>query len=349
MKRIWLGVFLALTFVVTLLLLMMDQSYMMRKLQSTRAHFPLNVFGNNYSIEAGNGTWPTANLVTVAVEQTTQVSLITTTRDPISIGTMVRRQDNPILKPMISVGMTADEYKLSVDILGVFLKQAERANIDAILYSGTLLGSWRHHGIVVWDDDVDIWINETKRDDLVNALNQLKPDYIISEVVNTRQKFYSKSSKKTNEFDWKWPFIDIQFFTENATHIWDIAKNFQHLKYKKSDMFPLHKRPFENFWIPAPRNSVSVLKSTYGKDLSPCYQWDYSHKKERFQKGIKVDCRTLSGVIPFVHRGVVNGTVVETLKRGEKVLHSIIVSEESLELITDPYDVSSIQIQKNGN
>jgi hypothetical protein len=250
------------------------------------------------------------------------------------------RRQEAYKKEVFAQAMTTSERDIAVDLLGVFDREMAKEKISWFLYSGTLLGSWRHHGIIPWDDDVDILVNQSQKEQLMTSLKDLAPDYIIVEWAE-RIKFFSKFSKKTNMYIWKWPFLDIQFYAESATHIWDISVSSKHIKYKKTDTFPLHKRPFEKYWLPAPRNPVATIMTTFGDNLGKCMSLIYNHRVEEFQKPVDVDCRTMKDRFPFVHRKAVNGSMVETLILRDLTVQSMVVNE-SLNLLTDPYDPSKL-------
>ena len=40
-----------------------------------------------------------------------------------------------------------------------FTEAMESSNVTYFIFAGTLLGSWRHHGRIPWDDDIDVMIN----------------------------------------------------------------------------------------------------------------------------------------------------------------------------------------------
>ena len=54
-----------------------------------------------------------------------------------------------------------DEHKTLLELLEVFHQLMTSHNLTYFLHSGTLLGSWRHHGFVPWDDDADVFVAVT--------------------------------------------------------------------------------------------------------------------------------------------------------------------------------------------
>ncbi|VDK71906.1 unnamed protein product [Dibothriocephalus latus] len=106
-----------------------------------------------------------------------------------------------------------------------------------MLYGGTLLGSFRYHDIIPWDDDIDVLV------DLEDA----------------------DGCHKISGNSWGWPFLDVSYYSSNQTHIKELAWSFgRFYRYARSDVFPLLLRPFNKYWVPTPRNTLSVLLQTYG-------------------------------------------------------------------------------------
>ena len=200
----------------------------------------------------------------------------------------------------------------------------DMSNITYFMVYGTLLGSFRHHGIIPWDDDVDIAVLGNMRNKLLSRLQDpgFTHQYVLKPIRGNFQdcpllKICSKSEGSTS---CQWPLIDVMFSEENSTHIWLAHPTFQHLKYLKSRFFPLQKRPLDNLQLLAPCDTEYVLKVFFNPDR--CKGRSYSHKY-----GIAIDpcityCDTLYSRFPFVFRNQTRGIENEILKQGSKVLQT---------------------------
>ncbi|KAL8607522.1 hypothetical protein ACOMHN_004491 [Nucella lapillus] len=226
-----------------------------------------------------------------------------------------------------------------------FTDAMRQANISFFLYSGSLVGSWRHHGLVPWDDDVDFVFSSALRPVAEQALRKLAPTFQLSTTQRVRWKLFSQHSLKIKDhswldlsLDWSWPFLDISFYDENSTHIWDIDKRFPEFVYKKSDVFPLTQRPFQGRLLPAPKNSSAVLRQTYNVDM--CSVTQFSHQ---FERGIRrrdfatVKCDRLHHLFPFVVRKPSpreGGGCIETLQKNGTTISCCFVDHNSERMLT---------------
>jgi hypothetical protein len=189
-------------------------------------------------------------------------------------------------------------------------------------------------------------MNNTQKPALLKKLRSMEPQYIGRDGDPVVKMYSNRSKVNINGVEHRWPFIDILFFVENDARIWDKMKWMDQFKFKKTDMFPVHKRPFENLLVNAPRISLNILLRQYGMfNPSQCVTWHYSHRKETEDKTkIVLPCEELKDVYPFVHREYVtaNNTMKETLKLGTKVIHTKYVDElESSR--TPPYSLEPIK------
>ena len=235
------------------------------------------------------------------------------------------------------------------EILFSIVAELDRVCTDTemtyFLYGGSLLGSYRHHDIIPWDDDIDVFMNGSDMESIFRQLKStLRPSFVLARAGH-RYKLYSELGVRTSRYPWKWPYVDIQFYNENGTHIYDSAPEFSKIyAYDKETVFPLHRRPFGGLWLMSPRDAYSNLRATYRQhDCSTHY---YSHRLEKVlslrQNYVWLPCEVLSGIHPFVFRALAgNGSVVETLRLGSTELRTVVVEEPSY-AITKPFKLELI-------
>ncbi|XP_076449498.1 uncharacterized protein RP688-like [Babylonia areolata] len=200
--------------------------------------------------------------------------------------------------------MNDTEMETMMSIVDAFSAAMTQANVTFFLYSGSLLGSWRHHGLVPWDDDVDVILPAVLRPVVQKALRKLEPQYGLR-TFGVRWKMYAESSPKPHsDIQWRWPYLDICFYLENSSHIWDLDERYYPgFWYNKNDVFPLTQRPFQGRLLSTPRNSFAVLNKTH--HIDECGLHWFSH---RFEKALTradvatVKCEKLKHLFPFVLR-----------------------------------------------
>ena len=237
------------------------------------------------------------------------------------------------------------EYESLIELLAVFRRICEENNLTYMLYGGTLLGAYRHYGLVPWDDDIDVLVNSSDRPRFKHVLSRI-PGYKLDDPPGRQWKFFKRFSNfqqddnvgdgtdlksirnslsfaqenvgsqlkqniSTNE---NWPYIDIFFFEENSTHIWDDNPSYSSTYcFEKFDVFPLKFMQFENFISPVPFDTKAFLSTTYNIDL--CVTSTFSHKFETQSKQSQVSlpCRRLFKYFPFVFRYCVESFSFEQL------------------------------------
>ena len=214
-------------------------------------------------------------------------------------------------QPMVKRG---DKVRM-LRTLQTLIQVLERSGLTYMMYGGTLLGSCRHHGLIPWDDDVDLLLNTSQKERTRRVLQHQSKEYGLytgTDVVdiidgNTQWKFYSKQGYSFPNHSYKWPYIDIFFFNENTTHIWDEKPVYRdYFTFSKSQVFPLVRRPYEGLYLFGPCDSYEILSKTY--NFYECQSRSFDHRKEldidpTYQKGVL--CRDLEEKFPFVsrHRG----------------------------------------------
>ena len=235
---------------------------------------------------------------------------------------------------VFSSPMTEDDLR-SLDLtLGTLLGELNRRNVAYFMISGTLLGSYRHHGRIPWDDDVDLMLNSSDKRRIHEALKALEPDYGLYlshdfDVPYNWKFFPRRHGRPVSRRTYHWPFVDLFFFRENDTHVWNPSDNHPNLCWPRSVVFPLRQRPFDRHWLPAPCNVPRTLKVEF--DISVCASRRYSHAYELTIPwwSVAVRCSSLYDRFPMVFRQPnAAGTgshqfVAETLVLGNRTLHTI--------------------------
>lgn len=205
-----------------------------------------------------------------------------------------------LLKSFGPVFNSAEKSQV-VRALKVLTDTLDTAGIEYFLYGGSLIGSWRHHDVVPWDDDVDIIVNISKWQELENLRI---PGYTLNIRTLNRYKFYSNNATDIPSYFWKWPYIDICFFGDNGTHLYDMDPVYSKLYvYDKQDIYPLVRRPFGDLNLKSPRDTLKILEKNY--NINICQTRTYNHQKQKQLVGKQidsVDCRHLHKLYPFVIR-----------------------------------------------
>ena len=62
--------------------------------------------------------------------------------------------------------MSAEEREEILHLVKQFKKLMKNINVPFFMYGGTLIGSYRHHGFIPWDDDIDFFIPNKHRSKL---------------------------------------------------------------------------------------------------------------------------------------------------------------------------------------
>lgn len=239
--------------------------------------------------------------------------------------TKLSTNQNEKLLQIYPSALNSVEKELFLRTASIFSSALRSANITYLIYGGTVIGSRRHHGFIPWDDDVDVWINKTEKKKCKKILSSI-PNFGLFSPNNFQWKFFYKKLNTLKELPFRWPYIDIFYFEENATHIWDELPPHRTRYYKKSIVFPLYDRPFDAIKLPAPC-SIDVFIGEH--PLNDCAASTYNHRMERaipkrFCK--RMACSTLYHLHPFVFRTKHNETHhKEELRQNNTIIHEIFV------------------------
>lgn len=216
----------------------------------------------------------------------------------------LKRAADRRLRDVFRPAMTDAEKRALLACLHELARSLTTAGIEFFMYGGTLLGSYRHHGIIPWDDDADVMVNLSRAHEVERALGA-RPGYELHTRDPVRYKFYARFGSPIADRQWRWPFVDICFFGDNGTHVYDVDPFYRgSFVYRREDVFPLVRRPLDSLLLPAPRNTRAVVETNY--DPSVCSTITWSHRREAAvgeDDRRAVVCARLHNVYPFVFRG----------------------------------------------
>ena len=198
-------------------------------------------------------------------------------------------------------------------------------NITYSLSEGSLIGYWRHHGMIPWDDDVDILVDAEKWP-LARKIFACLPEVQMNMGSDYMWKLFHKDSTLWEGEDFlKFPFIDIFLFRNDSEHIWPLtiwAKT--NILFPVKYFFPLAKGVFEGWPVVVPKLTGDVLSLEYGpKVMQDCYSRTFK-RRERFLVPVvertHFDCAILFEQFPFVFRHKKGNQMVEERRLGLKVI-----------------------------
>src|SRR6218665_1262298 len=225
---------------------------------------------------------------------------------------------NKTMWAYVKPAMTSNERLTVHLLLKEFVKICDMFNItDYFLFSGTLLGSYRHHGLQPWDDDIDILMRYSDQGRILNAFRNYtnQSEEVTVVFMYTRLKlFHRNQSVAILPYPHRWPFLDMSFYHENETHIWEVyldgVKKYHVVE--KSLIFPLHHRPFEAVMINSPRDAYAVLKLLF-RDAG-CVPLTWVHRSEIFPTCniTHFEGKEVAPIYPFVHRKALDSSIQQS-------------------------------------
>lgn len=83
-----------------------------------------------------------------------------------------------------------DIQQASLNILKVIIEICKKHGIIYYVYGGTMLGAYRHHGFIPWDDDIDIAMPRKDFEKFKRFQNEL-PNYMFLDTVHKKGHFWT--------------------------------------------------------------------------------------------------------------------------------------------------------------
>ena len=154
-------------------------------------------------------------------------------------------------------------------------------------------------------------------------INKIYDDVYESKSRLHRHKWNFKNEKKTFNYAWRWPFLDIMFMKENSTHVWTLEN--RPMYFKLNEYYPLHVRPFMGMWLPTPHDSRLYLKKKYNTFKCKSHFWN--HVSESGKAVADKECSTFNDIYPRVIRTKHKNGTLEQLTLTESILYSAYVHE----------------------
>ncbi|MDR6568204.1 LicD family protein [Chitinophaga ginsengisegetis] len=172
----------------------------------------------------------------------------------------------------------------NLELVRVLLKltsaAAKKNNIDLILHGGSLLGYIRHGGIIPWDDDIDIGIENSRLDQFLETLSSV-PGLEFERLIEERTgipyyKLWLRDGQPIDNYKYTFPFIDVWLYDAYSDDIF-FHNGFTFLNGLKA---PLQEVFFEGAAYKIPHNPIECLDSMYKdwKESIRIYTW--SHRLE---------------------------------------------------------------------
>ncbi len=224
--------------------------------------------------------------------------------------------------PILPRRVTPCEHSLMMRLLMIIERVCRKHKIPFMIYYGTLLGSWRHHDIVPWDDDLDLMISIDDRTRFLQAINQTNATIIErydfhSHELREYDKIYFRHTPSAGGYPWNFPYVDVFLYQKNDTHLWQsyFGERMTKLEY----IFPLVMRPLGELWLPAPRYPERIFASNIYDECKDHY-WDHKNELPKDEKIFK--CNDFKHIYPFVEQNK-RSKSIEILKTNNTIIHTI--------------------------
>ena len=169
----------------------------------------------------------------------------------------------------------------------------KKHQIAYVMSSGTLLGMQRHkNGLVPWDDDMDIAVQNKDIARVHQALKQ-SSNLAVVKFWGGYKSFFKNASRSKHKYPWRYPFLDI--FDR------------QHLKLSKGflKLIPDHEiwgkqtAMWNGIKVPVPNDITAILTGSFGSSWkTQCTSTCWDHVTEKGKKCITRSCKEVQSCAP---------------------------------------------------
>jgi len=191
-------------------------------------------------------------------------------------------RENEILKSIHSINVWSYDNLFKIrKLLAILSHVSLTLKIDLVLQGGTHLGYVRHGGLMPWDDDVDLGIEEKSTESFFKVLKEY-PNIELGIFVEPRTnkpyyKVWFRNGQDIEGYSYKFPFVDIWMYNI-------VGKDLIFLNgiiCPNSASKDFIKVIFEKSTFKIPHNSLECLDTRYKDWRTTIRVYSWSHRNEK--------------------------------------------------------------------
>ncbi|XP_070200999.1 uncharacterized protein [Littorina saxatilis] len=192
--------------------------------------------------------------------------------------------------------LTPADTQSAVTLLMTFDLACRAAGVTYFLTAGSLLGWYRHGGLIPWDDDLDVALNVQHAHRAWKILSCL-PGLGLRVVggAGAQWKLFYLTPGKAKGF----PSVDIMLVTSDQRFVWSLVPFAfpKDMTFHYQNVVPLRSETFEGVRVLVPRLARAELARLY--DAEQCVSPEYDHRRDVGLKAANVThvpCAELTGM-----------------------------------------------------